>query len=262
MTARLRGLAVLTSAALTAAIFGFDTTSFCRIKASAKGWLSNSAPDYSACEAAPAPAPQATSGTSAAGSEERFHDNGDGTITDRTTGLMWGKKVAFDGNRDKTNLHDGDNIYPWSGVCSKTRISETKPKDCQSPGDCPTGENCIIQDGQGGILTVFGWITEINSPPCFAGHCDWRMPTVAELQALADAAQTPPRPYHAFHADGCGSTCTDITKPECSCTGNNYYWSGEPSDDPQFAKEVYPNGFPYVEDKPYPHFVRPVRAAR
>lgn len=38
----------------------------------------------------------------------RFQDNGDGTITDANTGLMWEKKD------DAGGLHDKDNVYDWA----------------------------------------------------------------------------------------------------------------------------------------------------
>lgn len=38
-----------------------------------------------------------------------FVDNGDGTITDTSTGLMWEKKS------DDGSIHDKDDVYTWSG---------------------------------------------------------------------------------------------------------------------------------------------------
>jgi len=40
--------------------------------------------------------------------DDRFVDNGDGTVTDNMTGLMWEKKDNSSG------IHDMDNIYTWS----------------------------------------------------------------------------------------------------------------------------------------------------
>ncbi len=45
------------------------------------------------------------------GAPTRFVDNGDGTICDHQTGLMWEKKDAADGVVDLNNPHDVDNLY-------------------------------------------------------------------------------------------------------------------------------------------------------
>src|SRR5262245_27270599 len=46
---------------------------------------------------------------------ERFVDNGDGTVTDQTTGLVWENKENQDGIADFADPHDADNTYTWSG---------------------------------------------------------------------------------------------------------------------------------------------------
>ena len=51
--------------------------------------------------------PRALSGT-------RLVDNGDGTVSDTQTGLMWEKKDALDETVDYSNPHDADNTYEWS----------------------------------------------------------------------------------------------------------------------------------------------------
>jgi len=83
---------------------------------------------------------------------ERFLDNGT-TVTDNLTGLQWEKKI------DGVGVHDRDGLYSWS---------------TSADGD-PT-------DADGTVFTAF--LATLNGGSCFAGHCDWRMPTLAELQTI------------------------------------------------------------------------------
>jgi hypothetical protein len=79
--------------------------------------------------------------------EGRFSDNGDGTVTDRCTGLMWQKDTA-DVNRDGQST-DQD-LVRW----------------CEALAIC---ENLS-----------------------FAGHDDWRLPNVRELQSIVDYGRARP----------------------------------------------------------------------
>ncbi len=83
----------------------------------------------------------------------RFIDNGDGTVTDNLTWLVWEKKdTSCPGN------HCVSDVAAWS-------IS-----------DIETGAN-------GSVFTTF--LSALNqSPGCFAGQCDWRLPTTEELQTI------------------------------------------------------------------------------
>ena len=71
----------------------------------------------------------------------RFKDNGDGTVTDTCTGLMWQQETAdVDGNG---SIGDEDRLN-WQGIL----------------------QYCESLD--------------------FAGHTDWRLPNVRELQSVVD----------------------------------------------------------------------------
>lgn len=81
----------------------------------------------------------------------QFVDNGDGTITDVHTCLVWEKKD------DSGGPHDKDNEYTWS--------NRANPQgDCTVAGCPPNGE----------AFTVF--LASLNSSR-FAGHGDWRLPS-------------------------------------------------------------------------------------
>ena len=73
----------------------------------------------------------------------QFVDNGDGTITDRQTCLVWEKKDNAGG------IHDLNNVYQWSSSGSAM---------------------------DGSAFTVF--LSALNGNG-FAGHHDWRLPTSA-----------------------------------------------------------------------------------
>src|SRR5712692_5802639 len=60
-------------------------------------------------------------------------------------------------------IHDVDNTYTWS-----------------SSGTAADGT----------LFTDF--LATLNTNPCFAGHCDWRVPNVKELQSIVDYGQIGP----------------------------------------------------------------------
>lgn len=144
---------------------------------------------------------------------DRFCDNGDGTITDSSTGLMWEKKDMSGG------IHDLGNQYSWS-----------------SSGSAADGT----------AFTMF--LASLNTPPCFAGHCDWRLPKsagtaerpsgeAAELESIVAPypCGTPPCVPPIFN-QACSPGCTVLS---CSCTQSFYYWSAS-SDN--FWNWSYPDG--------------------
>jgi hypothetical protein len=114
-----------------------------------------------------------------AGRSLQFVDNGDGTVTDLNTGLMWEKKS------DDGGLHDKDAVYLWRW------------------------DNDPTHD------TIWDWLDDINAEggTGFAGHGDWRIPNVKELYSLQDFGHFP-QIDPAFNAS-CTAACTVLT---CSCT--------------------------------------------
>jgi len=97
----------------------------------------------------------------------RFVDNHDGTITDITTRLVWEKKTT-DGS-----IHDVNNIYSWSAVGPNP--------DGSGGGSHPDGTVfTTFLYGLNGGISFFGTSTS----GCFTGRCDWRLPTIEELQGI------------------------------------------------------------------------------
>jgi len=126
------------------------------------------------------------------GAARSYTDNGDGTITDNSTGLMWEKKTQ-DGS-----IHTFWNTYSWSGASFGTTN---------------------IMDGS--ITSTF--LAQLNGGG-FAGHTDWRIPNRFELESLLNLQRLNPAVDSAFDTN-CVASCTVTT---CSCTqtaAGAAYWS-------------------------------------
>jgi hypothetical protein len=108
----------------------------------------------------------------------RFVDNMDGTITDNRTKLVWEKKTNLNGYPDPNNVHDADNTYTWAnfepppeGTAFTSFLARLNDA---GGGSCPTG-------GPTGGCCPNDTCTDVD---CFAGHCDWRLPTLVELKTI------------------------------------------------------------------------------
>ena len=64
-------------------------------------------------------------------------------------------------------------------------------------------------------------IVALNTPPCFTGRCDWRLPNRRELESMVDVGAVDPAVSPAFDT-ACAPGCTVLT---CACTVSGYYWS-------------------------------------
>lgn len=130
-----------------------------------------------------------------AGAALSYTDNGDGTIIDNVTGLMWEKKDNAGG------IHDLNKRYTFGTT------------------DPPYTMN-------GTMVTEF--LATLNTEPCFANHCDWRIPNVKELESIVDYEIPYPGPtVNAAFNTNCGTGCTVNGNggPMCSCTAAAPHWS-------------------------------------
>ncbi len=85
------------------------------------------------------------------------------TVIDLNTGLEWEKKCSCGG------LHDQNIRYPWSG--------------------------------NGSEETIWDWLDDVNAEggSGYAGHSDWRIPNLKELQSIVDYGVSNPAVHPAFN---------------------------------------------------------------
>jgi hypothetical protein len=155
----------------------------------------------------------------------RWADNGNGTITDTTTGLVWEKQS------DDGSVHDKDNRFGWSVTGSTA----------------PTG-------------AAFAVLINTLNATGFGGYRDWRLPTVDELATIvARGAITPGAPVvpPKFNS-GCRPSCTVL---QCSCTTPLNYWTSTPnaSYDQQAWYVLFNSGDTGVAFKTLEFYARGVR---
>jgi cysteine-rich repeat protein len=141
------------------------------------------------------------------------------TVFDHQTGLEWEKKT------DDGRIHDKDNDYTW-GI---------------GPNWNPDGTAFTVFLA---ALNAGRWFGTEDRTECFAGHCDWRLPTVSELKSIVDCSYGAPCVAPIF-----GPTQWDA-----------YWCSSSRADLPYYAWSVYFNsGTGYVNDKTSYYYVRAVR---
>jgi hypothetical protein len=130
--------------------------------------------------------------------QPRFNDNGDGSVTDNQTGLMWEQKIGVANETPNPSLrcgggnsiHDVNNCYTWSSV-----------------------DPFVNPDGT--LYTDF--LATLNSSAslgvCFLNHCDWRIPTLAEFQTIVELT-----------APGCSAQTGPCIDPAFGPTAQ-FYWT-------------------------------------
>jgi hypothetical protein len=134
-----------------------------------------------------------------------YTDNCDGTVTDSATGLMWEKKTTTVGSGNSVDPHDVDNYYTWTAT-----------------GTAPDG-------------TAFtDFLVKLNTPPCFAGHCDWRLPSESGRNSPFTGAKELESILLAPYV--CGTNpCID---PIFGSTSDGFHWSAT-SSGPSTVWSVY-----------------------
>ena len=153
-------------------------------------------------------------GDTQAGAPLSYTDNGDGTITDHNTKLVWEKKSS-DGS-----IHDVNAGYAWANAFAVH-------------------------------------IAGLNAAN-FAGHDDWRLPNVRELQSIANYENFNPSVSSEFNTACMPGATTVLTG---SCTTAAQYWASSTSARaPMFAWAViFSDGLVGEFSKAFVFRVRAVR---
>ena len=175
-------------------------------------------------------------------------DNGDGTVTDNTTGLMWEKKTGTVGaavdcsTTTCSDPHDVNNVYQW--------CQDTTPNDFACDHAGPFSNN----PPDGGaffdfLARVNGTLCAASNCPSLGGHSDWRVPTLSELQTIVDLG-----------APGCGGGSPCINSAFGQTVPSGYWSSATTAGIPVNAWLVFfNNGGSGSSNKPGIAYVRAVR---
>lgn len=154
-----------------------------------------------------------TDGDVQAGQARSFVDNGDGTIFDEATGLLWEAKD------DAGGLHDKDTLYSWCSDVAPfdfTCDDPNYPMDGTLTSDFLDKMNNTCDGDESTPCTVDGDCAGIGNELCgHAGYRDWRIPNPFELVTLSNWEATSPSAFNQFNSGSCTGGCA---LPSCSCT--------------------------------------------
>jgi hypothetical protein len=131
----------------------------------------------------------------------RFNLNGDGTLTDNQTGLMWELSTGTIGATPTSDVKDVNANYTWSkgdGTPDGTLFTQ------------------FLATLNSDMIGKNADDTDSDPSTCLANHCDWRIPNLIELKAIVELS-----------APGCGSSapCIDPAFGPTQGSTSSFYWS-------------------------------------
>jgi hypothetical protein len=132
--------------------------------------------------------------------------NGDDTVSDLDTGLMWEKQTGTVGGTSTNRIDDVNNTYSW---CNGSGFNCANPPNDIADG---TAFTVFLATLNNGTSTNGGTTTLITG--CFYSHCDWRLPSIVELQGIVDATQ-----------GSCGGGSGPCIDPIFGPTQSDSHWS-------------------------------------
>jgi hypothetical protein len=159
-----------------------------------------------------------------AGTVCHYLDNGDGTVSDLNTGLVWEKK-----DFTCAGPHCYTDTFTWS-------TGTNNPDD--------TAFTTFLYGLNGGTSP-----DAMATSGCFASHCDWRLPTIEELAGIVDATQ-----------GNCGGGSGPCIDPAFGPTQASYWSATTFAGNPTDAWEVnFTNGTVLSTSKTFFTYARAVR---
>jgi hypothetical protein len=174
--------------------------------------------------------------------QPRFNVNGDGTLTDNQTGLMWQLSTGTVGGTQTSDVKDVNATYSFSTVGLGNRDG--------------TLFTIFLATLNSDVIGALPDDTDSGPSTCFANHCDWRIPNLIEFKSIIELS-----------APGCGagSPCIDpLFGPTQASTESFYYSSSELAGAPGYAwAAFFFNGHvTTVGNETYPLSARAVRGGR
>ena len=125
-----------------------------------------------------------------AGETDAYRDCGNGTVSDPSRDLVWEKKQDSGTGPDPSRPHEVANTYTWTEAPKEPvtwRERRARLAKKRLAGASEDSKEPMRVKPNGTLFTVF--LASLNRPDpltgeCFAGRCDWRIPTMAELELL------------------------------------------------------------------------------
>jgi hypothetical protein len=162
----------------------------------------------------------------------------------------------------------------WAGQCTENPQTLCQPNSlaeeiCQRhvqgvPLGCDTcqpsqGVCDVDPDRRGSRMTIWELVVRINATR-LAGHDDWRVPTIVELESIVDFGRSIPTLDSAFDDATCDRGCIETTGQQCSCNVLSYWSATSIAEESASAWHVsFWEGEVYGRSKHRPSSVRLVR---